>query len=132
MALEYATLMGVVVAALVAMLIYVKRGVAGRLREAADSIGSPYSPGHTTTVGPVVLASVSENETQSLMIRGQPIGVDRDQDGREDVEDVVVTTVRMREQPIQLPDGTVGATGDTTMREGTERLSPLSEEALWD
>jgi Flp pilus assembly pilin Flp len=48
-ALEYAVLIVCVVAALIAMQIYLKRGVSGRLRQQADSLGAQYSPGHTTS-----------------------------------------------------------------------------------
>ncbi len=45
----------VVIAALIAMMIYVKRGISGRLRASADSLGEQYDPRHssntaTTTV----------------------------------------------------------------------------------
>lgn len=54
--LEYAILIAVVVAGLIAMQTYVKRGVQGRLRAGADDIGGQYSPGlvtstYTTTSG---------------------------------------------------------------------------------
>ena len=46
--LEYAVLIGVLVAALVAMQVYLRRGYQGKLRESADSMGEQFSPGHTT------------------------------------------------------------------------------------
>jgi Flp pilus assembly pilin Flp len=46
--LEYAIIIAVVVAALLAMQIYVKRGVQGKLRSSTDEIGEQYSPGLTT------------------------------------------------------------------------------------
>lgn len=45
--LEYALLISVVVGALVAMQIYAKRGIQGRLRQASDDIGSQFEPGET-------------------------------------------------------------------------------------
>jgi len=45
--LEYAILIFVVVGALIAMQIYVKRGIQGRMRESTDQIGEQYSPGAT-------------------------------------------------------------------------------------
>ena len=46
--LEYAICLAVVVAALLAMQIYVKRGISGKLRAAADSTGEQYEPRKTT------------------------------------------------------------------------------------
>ncbi len=48
-ALEYAVIIACVVAALVAMQIYIKRGVQGRLRQAADEVGQAYEPKNTTS-----------------------------------------------------------------------------------
>jgi len=46
--LEYAVLVICIIAALISMQIYFKRGLAGKLRGSADSIGVQFSPGHTT------------------------------------------------------------------------------------
>lgn len=46
--LEYAVIMAVVVAALIAMQVYVKRGLQGRMKQASDDIGEQFSPGYTT------------------------------------------------------------------------------------
>ncbi|MFA5311068.1 MAG: hypothetical protein WC355_02010 [Candidatus Omnitrophota bacterium] len=45
--LEYVILIGFVVAALIAMGVYMKRGMQGRLRESTDQIGEQYSAGNT-------------------------------------------------------------------------------------
>ncbi|UCC95659.1 MAG: hypothetical protein JSW40_02640 [Candidatus Omnitrophota bacterium] len=45
--LEYALLVGVVVAVLLGMQNYLKRSMQGRLMVVADEIGDPYSPGQT-------------------------------------------------------------------------------------
>jgi len=47
--LEYAVIVSVVIAGLLAMQTYVKRGYQGKLRDSADNIGDQYSPGHTTS-----------------------------------------------------------------------------------
>lgn len=47
--LEYVILLGFVVAALIAMGIYMKRGFQGKLRESTDQVGEQYSPLHTTS-----------------------------------------------------------------------------------
>ena len=46
--LEYVILIGFVVAALIAMGVYMKRGIQGKLRESTDQIGEQYSAGQTT------------------------------------------------------------------------------------
>lgn len=46
--LEYAVLIVVMVAALMALKIYMGRGVQGKLRESVDQIGEQYSAGTTT------------------------------------------------------------------------------------
>ena len=65
--LEYAVIIAVVIAALIAIQTYVKRGVQGKLRSSVDSIGQQYSAGSTTStyttnqIGPMVT-----NETFGL------------------------------------------------------------------
>jgi len=46
--LEYALIIAVVVGALLAMQVYFRRGVQGKLREATDDIGGQYSAGNVT------------------------------------------------------------------------------------
>ncbi|MBU1869558.1 MAG: hypothetical protein KJ818_03720 [Candidatus Omnitrophica bacterium] len=46
--LEYAILIGVIVAGLIAMQIYVKRGYMGKMRESADDMGKQFAPGAST------------------------------------------------------------------------------------
>ena len=47
--LEYAVLIVVIIAALIAMQVYLKRGLQGRMRESSDQIGEQFSPGYTTS-----------------------------------------------------------------------------------
>ncbi len=47
--LEYVILIGFVVAALIAMGVYMKRGVSGKLRDSTDQIGEQYDPRLTTS-----------------------------------------------------------------------------------
>jgi len=46
--LEYGVVIAVIVAGLVAMQVYLKRGMQGRLRQASDDIGEQFSPSNTT------------------------------------------------------------------------------------
>ena len=48
--LEYVILVGFIIAALIAMAIYMKRGVQGKLRESTDQIGEQYEAGATTSL----------------------------------------------------------------------------------
>ena len=45
--LEYAVILAVVIAALLAMQNYMKRGVQGKLRDATDQVGEQYRPANT-------------------------------------------------------------------------------------
>jgi Flp pilus assembly pilin Flp len=44
---EYAVLVACIVAAVIGMQIYIKRGIQGRLRQGGDEIGQQYSAGNT-------------------------------------------------------------------------------------
>ena len=48
--LEYAVLATVIIGALLTIQVYIKRGVQGRLKSAADDIGDQYSDGNTNSV----------------------------------------------------------------------------------
>jgi len=66
--LEYVILIGFVVAALIAMGVYMKRGIQGKLRESTDQIGEQYSAGYTT--GSYVTTSTL-NQREDLDATGQ-------------------------------------------------------------
>jgi len=48
--LEYAILVIIIIGALLSIQVYIKRGVQGRLKSAADDIGDQFSPGNTNVV----------------------------------------------------------------------------------
>jgi len=48
--LEYAVLIVIIIGALLTIQIYIKRGVQGRLKSAADDIGDQYSDGNTNVI----------------------------------------------------------------------------------
>ena len=48
--LEYAVLIVIIIGALLTIQIYIKRGVQGRLKSAADDIGDQYSDGNTNSI----------------------------------------------------------------------------------
>ena len=58
--LEYAVLIIVICGALLTIQVYIKRGVQGRLRSAADDIGDQYSDGNTNEIKRTVRNSSTE------------------------------------------------------------------------
>jgi hypothetical protein len=60
--LEVVILIGFVVAALIAMGVYMKRGVQGRLRDSTDQVGEQYSAGNTTSTY-ITTTNMSQVET---------------------------------------------------------------------
>lgn len=68
--LEYGLVIAVVVAALIAMQAYFKRGLQGKLKQASDDIGEQYSPDATNST---ITVSSLVNSTETVTV---------DQDGR--------------------------------------------------
>jgi Flp pilus assembly pilin Flp len=58
--LEYAVLIVVIIGALLTIQTYIKRGVQGRLKSAADDIGDQYSDGNTNMIKSTVRNSSTE------------------------------------------------------------------------
>ena len=104
---EYAVLGAVVVAALVGMQIYMKRGISGRLRASADAIGEPYSPKHTN--GSFTMTQTG-NTTSASSLR---------QKNATQAYDVLITTSTL-------------TTPETTTQTGNMTVDGLSTEQLWE
>lgn len=66
--LEYVILIGFVVAAIIAMGVYMKRGIQGKLRESADQVGEQYSAGNTTSK---YTTKTSMDQTENMVKGGQ-------------------------------------------------------------
>ncbi|MBI4322868.1 MAG: hypothetical protein HY596_01185 [Candidatus Omnitrophica bacterium] len=105
---EYAVSLAVIIAALLAVQIYLKRGVAGKLRTAADSIGEQYAPRQTTSS--LIFQTHSDTVTESKLEKDKLIG-----GGKK--ADVMVTTTTINDE--------------TTQRTGTETVDSLGTD-LWD
>jgi hypothetical protein len=60
--LEYAVLIVIIIAALLAMNQYIKRGLQGRLKSSTDDIGDQFSPGNTNFSRTVSTASNTAEE----------------------------------------------------------------------
>lgn len=70
--LEYAILIIIIIGALLSIQVYVKRGVQGRFKQAADDIGDQFSPGntnvtHITTTTSATLDTFSAGVTESTL-----------------------------------------------------------------
>ena len=63
--LEYAVLTVVIIGALLTLQVYIKRGVQGRLKSAADDIGDQYSEGNMNAVKTTARNSVTEETFKS-------------------------------------------------------------------
>ncbi|MFH1441998.1 MAG: hypothetical protein ABIH18_08175 [Candidatus Omnitrophota bacterium] len=61
--LEYAVVIAIIVGGLLAMQMYIKRGVQGRLKQASDDIGDQYSPGQSESRYTTVVSSSSDEQT---------------------------------------------------------------------
>ena len=118
---EYAVLIGVVVAALVSMGTYMRRGLAGRLRASSDSLGDQYAPGRATS--DLTLETLSDTTTHVTLDTDRPLHRDIDGDGKDDLVDVLVTQTTIN-------PGANGK-GEQTIQTGQETLDSLSTETVF-
>ena len=109
--LEYAALIVVIIAALLAMRIYLKRGMSGQWRQAADSLGEQYDPRHTTSDMNVVVSGTTTTTSE--------LQFDRVVDGKGTRADVVVTKSQID-----------AANPERTSRTGSENVDVLGND-LW-
>ena len=65
-AVEFAVLVTVIIAAFLAMQVYMERGMSGRFRGAADSIGEQYAPRHTASDFTVSFSGTTVTKTQLM------------------------------------------------------------------
>lgn len=118
--LEVAALVIVVAAALAAMLLPLKRAVAGRLESAAVSIsGGQYAPKHTT--GTTTLKLSGTTTTSSILQKNQPLPQCPPGQTPPCAADVLVT------QSTIDPNAP-----ETSVRTGDETVEELAHESLWD
>ena len=85
--LEYAVLIVVIIAALIAMQVYLKRGIQGRMRESSDQIGDQFSPGYTTSNRLVTTASTTREMSDAYSSTTQLIDQSQTLTGAETVAD---------------------------------------------
>ena len=72
--MEYTVLFCCIVAALIAMQIYIKRSIQGRLRNAADEIGEQYSAKTTNSDTTVVISSFTNTNGRSNFLNLGSLG----------------------------------------------------------
>ena len=106
---EYGVLMALVVAALLTMQVYAKRGLSGKVRQAADSIGEQYAPKEAAST--FTLKVHTDTTTESKLEKDRPIGTGTQK------ADVMVTKT------------TINAS--TTDRTGSETVGALKQD-VWD
>ena len=110
---EYSVLLAIVVAAWMAMHIYLKRGIAGGLRGSADSIGEPYAPTHMASSNQDLVIR-NQSTTKSYVVKDYAI----DPHDSEKRGDVMITTTTVDR--------------DETTRSGHETTEALKDESLWE
>ncbi len=69
--LEYAILIIIIIGALLSIQVYIKRGVQGRLKGAADDIGDQFSPGNTNVIKHMVTRSESHDTFRAGVTRSE-------------------------------------------------------------
>lgn len=87
--LEYAVLIGILVAGLIAMQAYIKRGYQGKLRESADKMGNQFSPERTTYKYHTVSMTNASESTNAGATNQEIINSYTNRTGNESVEGVV-------------------------------------------
>ena len=85
--LEYALLIAVIVAGLIAMQVYLKRGYQGRLRESTDQIGEQYSPGYTTGTTTITSSSTTRDSVANKVTRQDVFQQQQDSQTQESLVD---------------------------------------------
>ena len=104
---QYAVLVAATISALLAMQVYLKRGISGRIRSAADSIGAQYAPKQVTA--DMTVKTKSDTTTSSTLVKDQPISAT-------EKADVLVTKVKLNE--------------NTTEKTGSETVGELQSD-IW-
>jgi len=109
--LEYSVFVVCAIAALVAMQIYIKRGIEGKLKETSDNIGEQYAPKNTTTdiTNTSTSGQTQSDEIVNVAVPGVPGGIN-DSYG----------------MPIYSTKSTVTSSANTT-RSGSENLGEFED-----
>lgn len=129
--LEYAVLIACFIAAVVAMNIYIKRGLSGRYKAAIDNLGEQYSPGHVDSDVKTTYDTTTKTVTETKYRYNQ---YDSDESGTIDKDDryhtvqYPISTIFQGED-LDDPDNWEGA--EITKRSGYERVDSSDKEELF-
>ena len=85
---EYAVLIAVIIAAVLAMQVYLKRAVAGRLRQATDQVGEQFSAAETTWNYTTTTSSERNDTVEQDGVAVSTIGTKGETTTRTGAEDV--------------------------------------------
>jgi len=127
--LEYAAVVMCLTAALLAMQVYIKRGMQGRLRQLGDELGPQYAPrnttgNHTLTYNTTYTTQVRTlSERQLSDVHGYDIDLDEDGVIEDDVfatETLSVIGTLIDTDGDSIPDTIVGES--TTTQKGEEKV----------
>lgn len=72
--LEYAVLIIIIIGALLSIQVYIKRGIQGRLKGAADDIGDQFSVGNTNVIKTMTTSSQTKDTFGAGVSRSQLTG----------------------------------------------------------
>lgn len=106
-AVEYALIIVAIVAGLIATATYLRRGIQGRVRASADSIGEQYAPGNTT--GRFSITQSSNAKVTSDEVSEEDLGRDLDGDS-------------ILEEDVYGIESTVNIIYENVHREGSENI----------
>ena len=134
--MEYALVIGTVVAALVGTQAYIKRGIQGRLREAADSLGQQYEPKNTNSTSNLIInsntASITKTLSENDLNTKYGTYIDLDQDGKTNGTDIFATetttilgTWTDAGSKDGIPQSSEISGGSTTKQQGSETVGKL-------
>jgi Flp pilus assembly pilin Flp len=102
--LEYAVITACIIAALVAMRIYIKRGISGGLKSAADQLGEQYDPGNTES-------DITIEQSSDIVTTVTTIDADNDT-----LKTESITTIN----------------NQLERRYGTEEVGSAANKSIWD
>ncbi len=112
-AIEFAALVVILIAAIVTMQVYVKRGIMGRARQTADSLGEQFDPkDYKSTFNE---AEVSDVINESVFKKDQPVCADKN--GQTVKCNVVESTTTIRQE--------------STTKRGAEEVGKLKDN-VWE
>lgn len=99
--MEYFTVFSIIVLALVAMQVYLKRGMQGRLRGYAEQLtqGSAYSPGATNSLGTITRDEEEQTNSYTQNNNGNKLSITESSTQINQITDRIETTLSFADEP---------------------------------